>query len=101
MASMSIVILKKDFAYTYPMKKANSGRKENTAMRKAILFFGGTVKLSEHLGVNSSHISRWLYERRRIPVKHALQIEVLTKGKIKAMELRPDIKWPSSLKNKE
>lgn len=101
MACMSTQILKKDFDYMSSTKKQSNGRKENVAMRKAVLFFGGTVKLSEHLGVHNAHISRWLYGSRRIPIKHALQIEVLTRGSIKAMELRPDINWPFSLNNKE
>ena len=73
------------------MKKTDSGKKENIAMRRAISFFGGTVKLAKNLGIRPNHIPDWLYEKRLIPVKHAVQIEYLTNGKIKASELRPDI----------
>ena len=83
------------------MKKQNNGRKENIAMKKAILFFGGSLKLSQKLMTDNSTVSKWLYEKRSIPVKHALQIEILSKGKIKARDLRPDLKWPSSLNDKE
>lgn len=83
------------------MKKTASGKKENIAIRKAISFFGGTVKLSEQLNVHHADVSKWLYEKRSIPIKYAVEIEQLTKGKIKAKELRPDIKWLSSLKLKE
>jgi DNA-binding transcriptional regulator YdaS (Cro superfamily) len=99
---MSTVILKKDLIYSNSMKKTDNGKKENIAMRKAIEFFGGTVKLAKKLNYsNQSDISKWLYETRLIPIKHAVKIEELTKGKIKAKELRPDIKWLSSLNIKE
>ena len=97
---MSIAVMKKDF-YLDSMKKTDSGREENIAMRKAINFFGGIIQTSDNLKVDRSQVSRWLHKRRIIPIKHALQIEDLTKGKIKAKDLRPDLKWPSSLNDKE
>lgn len=99
---MSTLILKKDFICTDPMKKTDSGRKENIAIKKAIEFFGGTVKLAKQLNYsNQSDVSKWLYETRLIPIKHAVKIEELTKAKIKARDLRPDVKWLSSLSIKE
>jgi DNA-binding transcriptional regulator YdaS (Cro superfamily) len=47
--------------------------------------FGGTVKLADALGIKHQAISQW---RGGIPVGRAFQIQVLTKGKIKAKELR-------------
>lgn len=91
MTGMSILILKKDFNYMSSMKKQNNGRRTNASMKKAILFFGGTVKLSEQLKTHNANVSKWLYGRRRIPLRHAIKIEQLTKGEIKAKELRPDI----------
>lgn len=73
------------------MKKPQNGRKTNAAMKKAILFFGGTVKLAVALNANHSNVSKWLYEKRQIPVKYAIKIEQLTKGKIKFRDLRPDL----------
>ena len=72
-------------------KKVNDERKENIAIKKAVLFFGGTVKLSKKLGVHHATVSKWLYGRLGIPIKHAIRIEKLTKGQIKARDLRPDV----------
>lgn len=101
MSVMSSIILTKKFIYADSMKKQKNGRKENIALRKAALFFGGVINLSKKLQLDNSQVYRWLYKERQIPIKDALQIEILTKGKIKAEELRPDLRWPSSLNNKE
>lgn len=85
MAGMSTVFLNKKFIYMSSMKK------QNNAMKKAVIFFGGTVKLSEKLNIHNAHVSKWLYGRRLIPIKHAIKIENLTKGEIKAKDLRPDV----------
>ena len=87
----TLIFLKKDFDYMSSTKKQSNGRKANTAMKKAVLFFGGTVNLSKQLNTYHSNVSRWLYERRPIPIKHAIKIEKLTNGEIKAKELRPDV----------
>lgn len=79
------------------MKKRTNGRKENIAIKKAILFFGGTVNLAKQLNVHHASVSKWLYEKRSIPVKYAVQIEYLTDGEIKASDLRSDI-FKDSLK---
>ena len=90
MTAMSIAMLKKVF-YVGSMKKTNSGREENIAMRKAITLFGGTVRLAKNLNTEDGNVSKWLYKQRKVPIKHALKIERLTKGQIKARDLRPDV----------
>ena len=74
--------MKKDF-YLDPIGKMDPNKGEDTAIRKAINFFGGIIQISNNLKVDRSQVSRWLHKRRKISIKHALQIEVLTKGKIK------------------
>jgi DNA-binding transcriptional regulator YdaS (Cro superfamily) len=88
---MSSVILKKNFIYTDSMKKHKSGANKNVAMEKAVLFFGGTLNLSKKLNTNRAHIYKWLNNERPIPLKHAIKIEQLTNGFIKAKELRSDV----------
>jgi len=85
---MSSVVLKKNLTH---MKKSKNGTKKNVAMEKAVLFFGGTGAISKILKANHSNVSQWLYGTRTVPVKHAVKIEKLTKGAIKAKEIRPDI----------
>lgn len=88
---MSTVISNKKFIYMGSMKKRNNGRKENIALKKAILFFGGTVALAKKLNVDNSNVSKWLYEKRPIPFKYAVKIEKLTKGEVKFKDLRYDV----------
>ena len=83
--------MKKVFNYESSMKKINSGKEENIAMRKAITLFGGTVRLAKNLNTEDGNVSKWLYKQRKVPIKHALKIERLTKGQIKARDLRPDV----------
>lgn len=87
----TLIFLKKDFNYMGSTKKQSNGKKINVAMKKAILFFGGTVALSKQLDVDNSTVSKWLYEKRPIPLKYAVKIEKLTKGEIKFKDLRYDV----------
>ena len=87
---MSIAILKKDFNIG-SMKNTTNGKQENVAVRKAVMLFGGTVKLAEQLQTHNGNVSKWLYKKLPVPIKHALKIERLTKGQIKARDLRPDV----------
>ena len=90
MGIMSIAILKKNLIFI-PMKRTGGVKYKNTNVEKVILRFGGTVKLAKKLDANPSHVSQWLYGTRPFPVRHAVKIEKLTKGEIKAKDLRPDI----------
>lgn len=60
-------------------------------LNKAIDLIGGVVVLSEQLGVHHTNISKWLHTDVEVPIRHAIKIEKLTKGKVKAKDLRPDI----------
>ena len=82
---------KKDFYCMSSTKKQSNGKKTNVAIKKAVLFFGGTVALSKAVNTHHANVSKWLYGRMAIPIKYAIKIEKLTKGAIKAKELRPDI----------
>ena len=73
------------------MQKTKNGRKENIAIRKAVLFFGGTTALAKQLGVYHSTVSKWLYEKRPMPLKYAVKIEKLTKGEIKVKDLKYEV----------
>ena len=98
---MSSIIFKKNLVYMGTIKGSKDRMQKNIAMEKAVLFFGGVVKLSEQLNVNQGNVSKWLHSKLPVPIKHAVKIEELTKGKIKAKDLRTDIKWLSSLNLKE
>ena len=98
---MSIIIFKKDLVYMGTIKNSKNRMQKNIAMQKAVLLFGGVVKLSEKMNVQQSTISKWLHSKLPVPIKHAVKIEELTNGKIKAKDLRPDLKWLSSLNIKE
>lgn len=50
-----------------------------------IEFFGGQPDLAHLLGVHRSAISQWKVEG--VPFKRALQIEILSKGLFKAVDI--------------
>lgn len=47
----------------------------------AIEFFGGAAKLAKKLGISKQAVSKW---GERVPKPRDFQIEVLTRGKLKA-----------------
>ena len=53
---------------------------------KIISDFGGTVMLAKALNVSPPAVSRWLITNE-VPPKRAIQIEVLSKGKFKAVDI--------------
>ena len=73
------------------IKGSVKDKKQHSAMRKAVIYFGGVTNLAEELKVPHSNVSRWLYLELKIPIKHAIHIEYATNGEIKASELRPDV----------
>ena len=65
---------------------------ENEALMAAIRFFGSQQQLSKALGVDRKIINDWLNKSIRLPVQHALSIEMLTDGQILAEKLSPHAK---------
>ncbi|MFP2768353.1 Cro/CI family transcriptional regulator [Oceanisphaera sp. KMM 10153] len=51
--------------------------------KAAIEHFGGVVKLAEALGIKPQSVSQWPDE---IPQGRAFQIELITKGSMKALQ---------------
>lgn len=88
---MSILDSNKKFLFAGSMKKQKNGKKTNIAMKKTILLFGRAKALAKQLEVDQSTVSKWLYEKRPIPLKYAVKIEKLTKGEIKFKDLRYDV----------
>ena len=73
------------------IKSSVKDKKRHTAVYKAVVYFDGVVKLAKALKVHYQNVTKWLYKIEPIPIKHAVQIEYLTDGEIKASELRPDV----------
>jgi DNA-binding transcriptional regulator YdaS (Cro superfamily) len=67
----------------YPVK--------NQTLERFVSSFGGVKMVSEALDISMSSVSMWLRNRIRIPVKHAINIEILSKGEFKASDFRPDV----------
>ncbi|MDX2164347.1 MAG: Cro/CI family transcriptional regulator [Gammaproteobacteria bacterium] len=77
----------------------------NEALIEAIRFFDSQQKLSKVLGVNRKVINNWLNMSVRVPVQHAMSIEILTDGKVRAEKLSPHaraqiMKYKTFLKGK-
>ena len=73
------------------MKNKSANKVTKPELYKAVNVIGGVVLLSKKLGVTYTSISKWLHSDIKIPIKHAIAIEKLTKGKVSAKDLRPDI----------
>lgn len=50
-------------------------------LQDAVSYFGSQNKLAEALGMSQGSMSSW--DRDRIPLARALQVEKLTRGKLK------------------
>lgn len=61
-------------------------------LMKAIKIIGSQQKLATSLGIRFTVVNNWLNPGIRIPLKHALKIEVITNGLIKAEFLNPEDK---------
>lgn len=55
-------------------------------VQAAIEFAGGVTALAKQLGVSHSDVSNWKHGNRPVPYKHRIGIELLTDGKIRAVE---------------
>lgn len=58
------------------------------AIDMAAAILGGKGKLCTALGLNRQAIFNW--KKSQIPLRRALQIEQLTQGKVRLVDLRPD-----------
>ena len=58
-------------------------------LEKAIDHFGTKAKLAKELGVSPMVVYQW--SKRNVPAERASQIERISKGAVKASDLRPDI----------
>ena len=61
------------------------------AFEKAIKIAGSKAALARGLGITPWALSKWNFDK--IPEDRCLPIEELTKSKVKAEQLRPDINW--------
>jgi DNA-binding transcriptional regulator YdaS (Cro superfamily) len=66
-------------------------------LEKAINYIGGQTALAAALTqvcgqkIRQSHVSTWLNRDKKVPPQYCLPIEKLTEGKVKCVELRPDV----------
>lgn len=52
---------------------------------------GSNTELAKLLGVTQSAVSMWKSGERQVGPRHCKAIQRLTKGKVKAKDLRPDV----------
>jgi len=58
----------------------------NEAIRKIVEYFGSQAKMAKELKVSRAAVSHWCRDKA-IPPARAIQIEAMTKGEIKAIDL--------------
>ena len=61
-----------------------------SALDKAISRFGSQAKLARAIGVTPMAVTNWK-KRGGVPAEQCGKIEVVTGGKVKRRDLRPDI----------
>jgi len=64
---------------------------KNPIFEKLTKEHGGVTNFAVFIGVDVATVSKWLRSDDKVPIKYALAIEMLTKGKVKARHIRPDI----------
>ena len=64
---------------------------KNPIFEKLTKEHGGVTNFAVFIGVDVATVSKWLRSDIKVPIKYALVIEMLTKGKVKARHIRPDI----------
>jgi DNA-binding transcriptional regulator YdaS (Cro superfamily) len=62
----------------------------NVGVQKAADLVGGQTALANLCGVKQAHVWKWL-RMERIPAERAIQIELVTEGRVTRQDLRPDI----------
>lgn len=55
-------------------------------MKHIIEFFGNQERMSEALGVTAAAVAQWV-KAGKVPPMRAIQIEALSKGKLKAVDM--------------
>ena len=65
--------------------------KKNQALLMIIEEVGSVSELAKLLDVSQPYVSNWLYGRRLIPATQVKKLAELSKGKVKAKDLRPDV----------
>jgi DNA-binding transcriptional regulator YdaS (Cro superfamily) len=61
---------------------------------KLLLEFGSSKNIAIDLGVSIQAVYLWC-KQDRVPTKHLKRIEILTEGRIKPADLRPELALPN------
>lgn len=69
----------------------HKARKQDPAVARACEIVGSQSELGRQIGVGQSAVNYWLWSRKPVPAKRAVQIEVATGGKVRREEIRPDL----------
>lgn len=60
-------------------------------LERVIEIVGSQRELARLLGVSLQAVNQWANGRRRLPPKRAFDIQKLTRGRVTAASLRPDL----------
>lgn len=67
--------------------------KSADAAKEASRLLGSQAELARLLRVTAPTVNQWCSGERAVPAKRALQIEALTEGQIKKVDLCPSFPW--------
>lgn len=68
------------------MKAGQTKNSLNNGLQEVLNFFHSFLKVSKALNISPASVYSWV-KNGKIPAKHAIKIEKLTKGKIKAVDI--------------
>jgi DNA-binding transcriptional regulator YdaS (Cro superfamily) len=66
-------------------------RKFNRHVAKAIKLLGSQGKLAAKMGITRAHVSRLLFQERKITAESAVKMEKATRGQVRRKAVRPDL----------
>ena len=61
------------------------------AVKRAVDAFGSQTRLAAALGLLPGNIGFWLSGHKDVPAKWCMPIEIVTEGRVRAAEIRPDL----------
>jgi DNA-binding transcriptional regulator YdaS (Cro superfamily) len=72
------------------VKLYNKDKEKAMVIERVIKHFGSKAKLARALGIQRSNITLWLSGAKNIPPKQAIEIEKITDGQFKAVDILGD-----------
>ena len=64
---------------------------DKESLLRAVAAMGSQVALADALRIKPANVGMWLNGTKDIPARWCMPIEIVTEGRVRASELRPDL----------